>query len=420
MVDRSGWYPPSQILSPPELPIYLKNVYGLQTIIGIPSDGELTGIHAVIEAANRASGIPGLLDPGLNMKLGDHLFSAQMARYRSKYSLITFPSDATYIPPALPIHITINLEPISGAPSDGEMTKVQDALHSYQELRRFPSMFDAHVNMELSQHLFNIQMARYMRHAGESQPNPMPQATSSAESPRQTVEQAPDAPNVPEILEEPTVSTNNAGTGANAAGDHEASQPSSHVGAMDSSNERATHTVDQSNLASQSDQQVERFSQLFERFNHLIEQSSQNTVKANELSEQANKSWERIRDVLGNVNRVLVGIQHALVRNHKGNTINALDCLVNEKGMTPAILDNGYTFRRLLELFSGDPERQTQAIIDGATHNIYIPDVWVGYFLNFYGIGAGLCESETTTKLQFGKQKDARARLSKYLSSCLG
>ncbi|CAE6400714.1 unnamed protein product [Rhizoctonia solani] len=419
MIDR--WYPSGQVLSPPELPIYLKNVYDLQPIIGMPSDAEVVGIHAVIEAANKASGIPGLLDPGLNMKLGDHLFSAQMARYRSKYSLVTFPSDTTYIPPDLPTHITINLEPISGAPSDEEMTKVQDAFQCYQELRRFPSMFDARVNMELSQHLFNIHMARYMRLTGESQPNPMP--TSSAKSPRQTVEQAPNAPDAPDILEEPTVSTNNAGTGADAAGNHQASQSPPHVSPMDSSNERVeqpTRTADQSNLASQSNQQVERFNQLFERFNRLIEQSSQNTVKANELAEKANNSWERFGDVLGNVNRVLVGIQHALVRNHHGNAISALDCLVNEKGMTPAVMDNGFTFRRLSELFSGDPERQTQAIIDGATHNIYIPDVWVGYFLNFYGIGAGLCESETTFKLRFGKQKDARARLSKYLSSCLG
>ncbi|KDN46430.1 hypothetical protein RSAG8_04374, partial [Rhizoctonia solani AG-8 WAC10335] len=118
------------------------------------------------------------------MKLTDHLFGAQMARYRSKYSLITFPSvsvslflpvitdplwsgqDATYTPPVLPTHISVNLEPISGAPTDDEIIKVQEAFQNYQELRRSPSMFDVHVNMELSQHLFDIQTARYMRGAG--------------------------------------------------------------------------------------------------------------------------------------------------------------------------------------------------------------------------------------------------------------
>ncbi|CAE6439895.1 unnamed protein product [Rhizoctonia solani] len=132
MVGHSGWYPPEQTCSPPALPDYLKNVYDLKPIVGVPSDAEVIEIHAVVHAARKASEIPGMHDPGLLMGLADHLFSAQMARYRKKYSLIIFPSDATYTPPALPAHISITLEPMSGTPSDEYMMKAKEVLRSYQ------------------------------------------------------------------------------------------------------------------------------------------------------------------------------------------------------------------------------------------------------------------------------------------------
>ncbi|KAG8694398.1 hypothetical protein FRC11_002218 [Ceratobasidium sp. 423] len=165
MTGHAGWYPPGQICYPPELPTYLKNVYDLKPVVGAPSDDEIIGIHAVIQAARKGSEIPGMHNPGLLMGLADHLFGVQMARYRSKYSLITFPSDATYTPPALPSHIPIHLDPVSGAPSDEEIMKAQDALQTYQEFRRIPSMFDARINMDLSQHLFDIQMGKPEPHA---------------------------------------------------------------------------------------------------------------------------------------------------------------------------------------------------------------------------------------------------------------
>ncbi|CAE6493346.1 unnamed protein product [Rhizoctonia solani] len=133
MADRPGWYLPTQICYPPELPAYLKNVYDLKPIVGVPIDADVIGIHAVIQAANRVSGVPGMHDPGLLMGLADHLFSVQMAEYRSKFSLVIFPSDATYTPPELPAHVSVKLEPVSGTPSDDEMTKAQEALRFYQQ-----------------------------------------------------------------------------------------------------------------------------------------------------------------------------------------------------------------------------------------------------------------------------------------------
>ncbi|CAE6518573.1 unnamed protein product [Rhizoctonia solani] len=315
------------------------------------------------------------------MKLTDHLFGAQMggrplARYRSKYSLITFPSvsvslfllvltyfiwsgqDATYTPPVLPTHIPINLKPISGAPTDDEIIKAQEVFQTYQELRRVPSMFDAHVNMELSQHLFDIQMARYMRVAGERPPSPVPQAIPRPEHPAQLA-------GTSAATEEVISTTNNAGTGAEAARAcqvprstpgidmHELMERSNHLAErfnqlLEQSNEiaeqrnqptdqssshpfaerfnqvleRLTQLFEQSHQpAARTDQLTERFNQLFERFNQLAEQSYQPAQRANELAEKSNqfaeqaiKPVEKLGDLVGNINRVLVGIQHAIVR----------------------------------------------------------------------------------------------------------
>ncbi|KAG8750671.1 hypothetical protein FRC11_010193 [Ceratobasidium sp. 423] len=135
--------------------------------------------------------------------------------------------------------------------------------------------------------------------------------------------------------------------------------------------ERLTQLVEQSRQpAERSDRLTERFNELFERFNHLTEQSHQPAQRANELAErsneladranqlmeklnqssersnqlaeEANKPVEKLGDLLKNINRVLVGIQHAIVRSHKGNTVNAIDCLVNEKGEKPGLMDMDY------------------------------------------------------------------------------
>ncbi|KAG8689391.1 hypothetical protein FRC11_002838 [Ceratobasidium sp. 423] len=375
MTDQLRWYPPGQVCNPPELPASFKNVYDLKPIIGVPSDAELIGIHAVIHAANRISGVPGMHDPGLFMKLADHLFSVQMVYTR----LMDLHQDATYTPPALPAHITINIEPVLGAPSDEEIVKVQDAMRAYQHFISVPSMFDPRVNMELSQHLFDIQMARYMRLAGENPPTLEPQAIARPEGPTQIVEQAS------VVADEALVATNNAGTGAIAVPRAPQSTPAIDTRElMERSNqlaerfnrllersnelvercsqtpadqsgsqtlaerfnqvlERLTQLIEQSyQPAERSDRLTERFNELFERFSQLVEQSHQPAKKANELAEmsndlsskanqlaeqlnqssersnqlggQANKAMEKIGDLLKNTNKVLAGIQHAIVR----------------------------------------------------------------------------------------------------------
>ncbi|CAE6504509.1 unnamed protein product [Rhizoctonia solani] len=243
MADLPGWYPPGQVCCPPDLPTYLKNICELKPIVGVPSDAEVMNIHSVMHAANRVSGVPGMHDAGLFMELGDHLFSVQMARYRSKCSLITFPSDATYTPPALPAHVTVVLDPVTGAPSNEEIMKVQDAVRSYQHFSSVPSMFDPLVNMELSQHLFDIQM-------GEIVSSPAAQTAPRHENSTQTTGRALDA------ADELTTATNNVGTGANVAEIYQTPKP--------------VPTFDVNELISKSNQLAERFNWLLERSNELM------------------------------------------------------------------------------------------------------------------------------------------------------
>ncbi|CAE7167738.1 unnamed protein product, partial [Rhizoctonia solani] len=457
-MTNSGWYPPGQVCYPPELPAHLKDVPELKPIKGVPSDDEVIKVHAVINVANRIVGIPGLHDPTFFMKLADHLFNIQMARYRSRYSLVTFPSDAVYTPPALPAHITIDLEPVSGAPSDDQLTKVQDAIQTYQEFKRVPSMFDARINMELSQHLFDLQMARHMRMASEIQSSPISEATTEPESLAQTTGHPPS----------PQISSNNKGSGEDTGAAPRASQPASDTDVHESTDqsnpssgqssqpvnqpcshvlaerfnqvlERLVQIVGQSSQqAERSHQFAERFNQLFERLDQLLEQSSQPAHRANELAERSNELAERLNqlsersntlteqvnkpvqklgDILQNINRVLVGIQHAIVRNHKGNKVDAINCLVNEKGELPGLMHTAH--RSTVGVFgSRSSSGICPVIIDGISQNYYIPDCWVGDFLRFYGICGELLQGTVTVRT--GKEAEARERLGDYLASCLG
>ncbi|KAG9085521.1 hypothetical protein FRC06_003566, partial [Ceratobasidium sp. 370] len=159
------------ILTPPVLPPFLAGTYDLKLVEGVPSDGEVKMVHAVIRAlndvANDGISVPVLYDADLAMRLSMHLFSIQMARYRDKYPCIIFPTDTTHTPPQLPAHIPVELEPVTGPPSDDQIKSVQNALRLSENLANVPSMFDADLSMRLSQHLFDIQFERYLRQVAD-------------------------------------------------------------------------------------------------------------------------------------------------------------------------------------------------------------------------------------------------------------
>ncbi|KAH7307895.1 hypothetical protein B0J17DRAFT_773735 [Rhizoctonia solani] len=371
MAPHAGWYPASQVCYPPKLPPYLKNVHNLQPIAGVPSDAEVIGIHAVILAANRASGIPGMHDPNVFRGLAEHLFNAQMARYRDKYSLITLPSDSTYTPPTLPSHISVELKPILGVPSDEELTGVQEAVRSYQQFSHAPSMFDPHVNMELSQHLFDVHMARYMRRAGDSEPNPVPQETTLGEIPVEINEQIPNS------------------TGEAITTD-----------AQSTAEFRATNT------GYELDQQPQVTSQ---------------DISTRKVMERSNQLVERLGKALDNINGVLAGIQHTMIRGQFGlggavkYNLHTMACLVNYKG------EHAATMGTLTQANGDDPASNVDFHLKSDPYSVYIPATQLAAHLKFYGLDEGLCcEEDSELRLKDGMEALARKRLGDYLTGCVG
>ncbi|CAE7110351.1 unnamed protein product, partial [Rhizoctonia solani] len=349
------------------------------------------------------------------MELGDHLFSAQMAVYRSKYTSLLVP-DASIMRSSL-----ITLESVSGTPSDEQVTKVQDAIRSYQKYSEIPSMFEPGVNAELSQHLFDIQLARYMHRAARRQPSMRPYVTSHLTSGSLAV-------SAPERSENDTVSANNAETGDSVV--TTGSHPIDSAGIRDIF-ERSNQLAERANqLLERSNELIERSTQSFERNNQLIEQSnlpaeqfaettespSTNSLserlgellgqlkqyfeRSNQLAEGAKTPMEQIGDTLKSINKVLVGLQHATVRSHKGNTHHAIRSLVNEKGDTPIESSWIYFFESTANLVRYNRGSDF--------YSTAISDEQVMYLLRFYGIEGDFFEDSAKTRLLEEKRADAR------------
>ncbi|KDN33243.1 hypothetical protein RSAG8_13665, partial [Rhizoctonia solani AG-8 WAC10335] len=363
-------YPADQALSPPDLPPYLDSICKLSPIVGVPSDEQVIEIHTTIRVANRVADLRGMGDSALLARLSEHLFNAQMDTEAN------IRAHTTYTPPVLPVHIPVTLEPISGPPSQDEVIKVENAVRSYQKLTDIPSLFDPQVNAELNQHLFDIQMARYMERCTHA--NPVPQSAAPAE-PAGSNHLGESA------NEETNRATNNAGRAADVVDAHQtASSPPDPIirDAIERSNqlaERSNQLIERSNqIAEQLTRAVEQSSQpneqsikLTEKLTELFGQSvNQHFGQSNRLAELSTKPVEKLEEALRDISRVLATIQHAIVRNHKGNTGKAADCLTNEKGYTPG------------------------------------------------GVASNYFESKTSYKL--GDAGGARVALSRYLSSCLG
>ncbi|CAE6532880.1 unnamed protein product [Rhizoctonia solani] len=416
-----------QVLLPPELPSYLKSVKELKPIVGAPNNDQLIGILSIIRVAQKAAEIPGMGDPVLISRLSEHLFDAQMARYRTAYLATTFPENTTYTPPTLPAHVPVQLELVAGIPSEAEIIRVQDAIRLYHQFSNAPSMFDPHANMELAQHLFDLQMARHMRRARQTH---APQETSSTNLTR-TLEQAAEP-----IEERDASATNNPGTGAGVVETVQPALDERFCDAIERSNrlaeqaneltERANLLIERSNMiAERSNQLVEKSSQPVvqsnehtDRFNQLFERLNQHMERSTQLAEQSSKPVEKLGEVLVNINRVLVKIQHAIIRNHRGNTTKALDCLVNEKGETPAM--SRETGTMTFVDFLRDPDCLLSVVIDGVHQETPIYSRYLGAFLRFYGLSDALFKDASSLVVRPGYEDTAQSRLEGYLSSCLG
>ncbi|CAE7108028.1 unnamed protein product [Rhizoctonia solani] len=435
-------YAAGQIYSPPELPPYLK-AYDLRPIVGVPTDQELISIHAVMRIVQTAVDIPGMGAATLLAQLSDYLFSVQLAKYRNKYMDVVFPENTTYTPPALPAHLSVQLEPISGVPSDEEITGCNSILPTvrkwyatarYQKFRmlKYPllvsSIFDPSVNMELSQYLFDIQMARYQQRAKQSRlVSVLPDGSIAI--PAKIAQQTDDS-----IEQDREVQTED------GVGFSQSIQmvPNPEIrDAIERSNQladRANQLVEQTNLliersnqiaeranqlSERSSQPVEQSSSLLERFTELFGRLNGHFEHSNRLAEISTKPVEKLEEALRDISRVLARIQHAIVRNHTGNTVKAADCLTNEKGYTPGGVEAGYGyFDYTSKKFTGQAGCQLPVMVNGTCHDLPLNDVWLGIFLRFYGVGENYFESKTSNKLR--DAAGARIVFGRYLSSCLG
>ncbi|KAF8712215.1 hypothetical protein RHS03_01224, partial [Rhizoctonia solani] len=442
MMDHPGWYPPGQVCYPPELPSYLKNVHDLKPIVGVPSGDELVGIHSVIQAAVRVSSVPGMHDPSLFTQLGDHLFSAQMAVYRSKYTSLLFPSDAMYTPPTLPAHVLARLEPISCAPTDEQVSKVHEAIRSYQKFSEIPSMFEPRVHADLSQHLFDIQMARYMIQESKRKPN-----MTQAPGPARTFDRAID-----------TTEESVAHDASNNVGARPESPQISAIEVRDilersnaiaeranELSERSNQLIERSNqLAEQSNRPVEKPDQSKDvvalRFNELLTRLVRFFDQSNQLAKEAKKPMEELVDIFRTINKVLVRIQHSIIRSDRGNTRGAVKCLINEKGDLPTDIvwgdvptenswgdwpaQPGFGFHR-------DNDTGTKTVKDNDTGTKTVKTKIRGQIiafglseydfaqvLRFYGIEGSLFEGNKRPSKQ--EWEEARRRLKEYWTSALG
>ncbi|CUA74833.1 hypothetical protein RSOLAG22IIIB_05728 [Rhizoctonia solani] len=163
-VSRTG----ESILIPPQLPDYLLAVHHLKPIVGKPVDEEVKAIHAVIRALNAVAHLPTFYNPELSMQLSQHLFAAQMAIHQASFSKSLLPgAKSVYTPPILPSHVPITLNQVIGTPSDEELESTHNALRALDSLAIHPHLFDANLSMDLSQHLFNLQFARYTHESSE-------------------------------------------------------------------------------------------------------------------------------------------------------------------------------------------------------------------------------------------------------------
>ncbi|CAE7207585.1 unnamed protein product [Rhizoctonia solani] len=168
-------------LVPPQLPPFLANVFNLKPIVGNPSCEEVKLVHEAVRALHNFPQTSELKDTDLSIELSQYLFDIQMSKnstliqgverltndipacHRHKYPTSILPNDVVYDPPTLPAYIPVDLNPVIGPPSNKEVASVHTALRISESFANVPSIFDPDLHVQLSQHLFDIQLARHVQ-----------------------------------------------------------------------------------------------------------------------------------------------------------------------------------------------------------------------------------------------------------------
>ncbi|KAG9091568.1 hypothetical protein FS749_016440 [Ceratobasidium sp. UAMH 11750] len=285
-----------------------------------------------------------------------------MARYREKHPCIIFPSNMTHTPPPLPAHIPVELEPVTGPPSNEQIKSVQNALRLSENLANVPSMFDANLSMKLSQHLFNIQFERYLRQVADGDRS-APVATTRVKE----------------------VDSNHSDRGNSDVGD---------TGSID---EPPGHFVMQPSTAARP---------ILEQTQHVLSETQSNPTEMLETGlEDTKQLLVRMTSTLENVNRVLIAAQQNMARGlnttryHEYSGLQHNHVLVNEKGE--------------------DPRHQRLPSILTVQYNLVnrqqVQDTDIARYLRFYGIGAEFIEGGDVPTIKEGKIDEAKAELRSYL-----
>ncbi|KAJ1300481.1 hypothetical protein OPQ81_005295 [Rhizoctonia solani] len=357
-------------LVPPQLPHFLANVFNLKPIVGTPNREEVKLVHEAVRALNNLLHTPELRDTDVSAELSQHLFDIQMACHRQKYSINILPNEVIYDPPSLPSYIPVELNPVTGPPSNQEVASVHTALRISESFANVPSIFDSDLHAQLSQHLFDIQLARHV------QRSILKRSTS--------VISAPPNPMTPHRDRDGTDASNRLGTRSPL--DATPQEIIDHAGAQHA-------TPEQSNRPS-------------EATGHQNPNESRELCGVKELIVE-------MRDTLNNVNRVLIGTQNSLASgfnssrshsNYNGSMCYDLGAhsLINDRGEVPEAC-NLPTFKSAGNCFS----------ISFSIQNLSENEL--ARYLRFYSIGEEMIEEGEELKIRSGMMDEAKRLLSARL-----
>ncbi|CAE6439904.1 unnamed protein product [Rhizoctonia solani] len=331
-----------------------------------------------------------------------------------------YPSHQVISPPGLSPYLVgeYKLESITGVPNDDEVIRIHAVLRVANKLVDVQGMSDPSLLSHISEHLFDVQMAKYIQRCAQTGPSPHESVAVSRSTER--TNEVTDA------------QINNLGTGSNHAESYGSVQTTSDITIHDAIArsiqlaERSNQLIERSNqivdrlteVVERCSQPAERSNDPAEKFSELVGRLNEHLERSNHIAEASTKLVENLGGVLRNINRVLVRIQHAIVRSHRGNTLCAIDCLTNEKGEA-STRDNWTSFSWLSKTYPNNSTK-VSVIINGGTQFGHVYGEAVAHFLRFHGIGNEYFKDGSSLTLVAEKEGDARARLGSYLTSCLG
>ncbi|CAE7207576.1 unnamed protein product [Rhizoctonia solani] len=360
-------------LVPPELPPFLANMFNLKPILGNPSPDEVKVVHEAVRTLNNLLHTPELRNTDLSIELSQHLFDVQMACHRQKYPATVLPTDVVYDPPNLPTYIPIGLKSVTGPPSNAEIASVHAALRISESFANVPSIFDPDLHVQLSQHLFDIQLARHVQRSIMKRAAP---ATSALQN--QTISQSP----LGDLNTKFTPRTHISVTA---------------IPQVTESIETQHATLEQPNPPN-------------------TDGTHHNPNESNEPHETTDRSiMIEIRDALKNVNRLLVGTQNSLARGFNSSSIQCrpgygsatsshnlgAHSLINDRGEIPET----YNLPTFALSDTGLPGKVGFSV-DTLAENI------LARYLRFYNIGEEVIEEGEELKIKSDMLDEARRLLS--------